>query len=78
MQTAKTIALILIMFYIRVFLHQCFEGFYVMKSLAEGMGYGEGHPAMCHLHLHCLQFNTGVQVEEQGDELIPIFGKELG
>ena len=78
MQTAKTIALILVMFYIRVFLHQCFEGFYVMKSWAEGMGYGEGHPAMCHLRLNCLQLNTGVQVEEQGDVLVSIFGKELG
>jgi len=49
-----------------------------MKCRAEGMGYVEGHPAMRHLCLHCLQFNTGVQVEEQGDVVIAIFGKELG
>ncbi len=78
MQTAKMIALILVMFHVRVFSHQLFEGFNVMKSWAEDMGYGEGYPAMHHFHSHCLHFNTGVQVEEQGDVLIAIFGKELG
>ena len=78
MQTAKTKSLILVMFHVRVFSHQRFEGFNVMKCRAEGMGYVEGHPAMRHLRSHCPQINTGVQVEEQGDVLVSIFGKELG